>query len=93
MLVGAIIFVVGVGVVVVIPTATTFMVGDSGSVNRFLVVVVAVAAGSTDKGTKAGAYYNASATAVRITPNGTPATATGKVIITVHYISVTPPTS
>ena len=90
---GAIILAVSARVTTIIPTATTFRVGDPGSANRFSTAAIAVAAGSTDKGTKAGAYYNASATAVRITPDGTPATATGKVIITVHYISVTPPTS
>ena len=89
----AIVLGVSVRVTTIIPTATTFTVGDSGSATRFSTAAVAVAAGSTDKGTKAGAYYNASAAAVRITPNGTPATATGKVRVTIHYISVTPATS
>lgn len=84
---------VSVRVTTVIPTATTFTVGDSGSAARFSTAAVSVAAGSTDKGTKAGAYYNASALSVRITPNGTPATATGKVRVTIYYYTVTPPTS
>jgi hypothetical protein len=89
----AIVLGVSVRVTTLIPTAATFTVGDSGSAARFNTAAVAVAAGSTDKGTKAGAYYNATAAAIRITPNLTPATATGKVRVTIHYISVTPATS
>lgn len=90
---GAIILGVSVRVVTVIPTATTFTVGDGGSAARYSTAAVSVAAGSTDVGTKAGAYYNASATPVVITPNGTPATGSGQVRVTIHYISVTAPTS
>jgi len=89
----AIILSVSVRVVTVIPTATTFTVGDSGSAARYNTAAVAVAAGTTDKGTKAGAYYNASALGVLITPSATPATATGQVRVNIHYMSVTPPTS
>lgn len=88
---GAIVLAVSARVTVVIPTATTFTVGDSGSAARFSTAAIDVAAGSTDKGTKAGAYYNAAELAVRITPNGTPATATGKVRINIHYIDIVPP--
>lgn len=80
-------------VVTVIPTAATFTVGDSGSAARFSTAAVSTAANSTDAGTKAGAYYNASALSVRITPNATPAAATGQVRVTIYYYSVTPPTS
>jgi hypothetical protein len=91
---GAIILSVSVRVTTVIPTATTFDVGDSGSATRFNTASVAVAANSTDVGTKAGAYYNASATAVRLTMNGTPPAAnTGRVRVTISYIDVTVPTS
>lgn len=90
---GALVLGVSVRVTTVIPTATTFTVGDSGSAARFSTAAVSVAATSTDAGTKAGAYYNASALAVRITPNGTPADNTGRVRVTIHYILVTPPTS
>jgi hypothetical protein len=84
---------VSVYVQTIIPTATTFTQGDSGSAARFNTAAVAVAAGSSDPGTKAGAYYNPTALAVRITPNGTPNAATGRVRVTIYYISVTPPTS
>jgi len=84
---------VTVRVTVVIPTATTFTVGDSGSAARFSTAAVSVAAGSTDPGNKAGAYYNATALSVRITPNGTPAANTGRVRVTIFYDTVTPSTS
>lgn len=87
---GAIILAVPVRVTVVIPTATTFTVGDSGSAARFNTGSnVAVAAGTTDKGTKAGAYYNASALPITITPDGTPGAATGRVRVSIFYIEVT----
>lgn len=89
----AIILAVSVRVTVAIPTATNFTVGDSGSAARFSTAAVSSAANSTDKGTKAGAYYNAGALAVRITPDATPAANTGRVRVTIHYIEVTPPTS
>lgn len=84
---------VSVRVTVVIPTAATFTVGDSGSAARFSTTAVSAAATSTDPGTKAGAYYNASALSVRITPNATPASNTGRVRTTIYYYTVTPPTS
>lgn len=90
---GAIVLAVSVRVTVVIPTATTFTVGDSGSAARFSTAAVSVAANSTDPGTKAGAYYNAGALAVRITPNGTPGANTGRVRVTVFYFLATPPSS
>lgn len=76
-----------------IPTATTFTVGDSGSATRYSTAAVSVNLGSSDKGTAAGAYYNATAKGVLITPNGTPATNAGRLRVTIHYISVTAPTS
>ena len=85
---------VSVRVVTVIPTAATFTVGDSGSAARFNTGSnVAVAAGTTNVGTKAGAYYNATAAGILITPNLTPGAATGQVRVTIHYIEVTAPTS
>lgn len=81
-------------VTTVIPTATSFSVGDSGSATRFSTANVSTAANSTDSGTKAGAYYNASALSVRLTMNGgTPADNTGRVRVTIYYYTVTPPTS
>lgn len=90
---GAIILSVSVRVTTVIPTAATFTVGDSGSAARFSTTTVSTAATSTDVGTKAGAYYNASALSVRITPNLTPADNTGRVRVTIAYLDVTVPTS
>ncbi len=90
---GAVVLGVSVRVTVVIPTAATFTVGDSGSAARFSTAAVSVAAGSTDAGTKAGAYYNASALSVRITPDVQPAANSGRVRVTINYYLITPPTS
>lgn len=91
---GAIVMGVSVRVTTVIPDATSFDVGDSGSATRFSTASVGVAANSTDAGTKAGAYYNASALSVRLTMNGTPPAAnTGRVRVTIYYFLSTPPTS
>lgn len=90
---GAVILGVAVRVTTVIPTAATFTVGDSGSAARFSTAAVSTAANSTDAGTKAGAYYNASALSVRITPNVQPADNTGRVRVVIYYYTVTPPTS
>ncbi len=84
---------VAVRVTVAIPTATTFTVGDAGSATRFSTAAVSVNVNSTDPGTKAGAYYNASAAGILITPNGTPANANGRVRVVIYYYTVTPPTS
>lgn len=90
---GAIILAVPVRVTTVIPIAVTFTVGDAGSVARFSTTTISTAANTTDTGTKAGAYYNAGALSIRITPNASPLTTTGRVRVTIYYISVTPPTS
>lgn len=90
---GAVILGVAVRVTTVIPTATNFTVGDSGSAARFSTAAVSSAANSTDPGTKAGAYYNASALSVRITPDVQPADNTGRVRVVIYYYTVTPPTS
>lgn len=91
---GAHIWAVSARTTVVIPTATSYSVGDSGLATRFNTANVGVAANSTDPGTKAGVYYNASALSVRLTMNGgTPAANTGRVRITIYYTTVTPPTS
>lgn len=84
---------VSVRVTTAIPTAATFTVGDSGSAARFSTAAVSVAANSTDPGTKAGAYYNATAEGIIITPDLTPGANTGRVRVTIHYIEVTPATS
>ncbi len=89
----SVVLAVTVRVVTVIPTAATFTVGDSGSAARFSTAAVAVAAGSTDPGTKAGAYYNASALSIRLTPDVQPVGTTGQVRVVIYYYTVTPPTS
>lgn len=89
----AVILAVSVRVVTVIPTATTFTVTATTGGTQFNTAAVSVAAGSTDPGTKAGAFYQSAATHIRFTPSATPATGTGQVRVTVYYYTVTPPTS
>lgn len=73
-----------------IPGPTTaFSVGDSADVNRFQTANVPVSLGSTDPGTKAGAYYNATARAVRLSMiGGTPATSVGRVRVIISGFTV-----
>jgi hypothetical protein len=98
---GAIIKAVVVRVVTVIPTAATFSVGDATTVGRFA-AGIAVAANTTAVGlthmsgastTLANGPSQAAAAKIRITPNSTPATATGVVRITVFYEQFVAPTS
>jgi hypothetical protein len=89
----AILLAVQVRTTTVIPTAATYTVIGAGSATAFNTAAVSTAAMSTDPGTKAGAYYNATAQAIRITPNATPADNTGRVRVTIRYILSTPPTS
>jgi hypothetical protein len=84
---------VSVRVTTAVTCTSTFTVGDSGSATRFSTAAVSKAINSTDKGTAAGAYYNATAEGIVITPDTTPSDATGRVRVTIHYIEVTPPTS
>lgn len=88
---GATIFSVSVLVTTAIPGPTTsFSVGDAGNTTRYSTADVSPALGGFDAGTKAGAYYNATATAVRLTMNGgNPATDTGVVRVTISYSTVT----
>ena len=90
---GAIILGVSVRVTTAVTCTSTFTVGDSGSAARFSTAAVSKALNSTDAGTKAGAYYNATAEGIVITPDTTPSDATGRVRVTIHYLLVTPPTS
>jgi hypothetical protein len=102
----AIIEAVVVRVTVVIPTATSFKVGDASVAERFIGTTlgggVSTAAGSTGTGlnqwkgsiaSDAGGPSQATAAKVRITPNATPGAATGKVRVTVFYRTFTVPTS
>lgn len=80
-----------VRVTVGITCTTTFDVGDSGNATRFA-SGVSKAANSTAKG-NVTPYVDASALAVRITPDTTPTDATGRVRVTIYYLESTPPTS
>jgi len=84
---------VSVRVTTAVTCTSTFTVGDSGSATRFSTAAVSKAVNSTDKGTAAGAYYNATAEGIVITPDTTPSDATGRVRVTIYYLEVTPPTS
>lgn len=85
-------------VVTVIPTAATFTVGDATTAARFA-SGVSTAATTTSVGlshvdqTGAAGPKQTSAAKIRITPNLTPATATGQVRITVFYRLYSPGTS
>ena len=90
----AIILAVSVRVTVLIPTAATFTVIGATTSTAFQTgASVAVAAGTTDAGTKACPYLNATAQKVRITPNLSPGDTSGRVRVTVYYLAVTPATS
>lgn len=88
----AIVIAVSVRVTTVIPTATTFDYGIAGATTRYG-TGVSTAANTTSPGTLDALRYYAAGTAIRITPNLTPAANTGRVRVTIHYIDVTPPTS
>ena len=89
----SIILAVSVRVTTAVTCTSVFEVGDSTSANRFNTASVSKAATTTDKGTKAGAYYNATAEGIIITPDTTPSDNTGRVRVTIHYIEITAPTS
>ncbi len=89
----AIVLAVSVRVTVVIPTATSFLVTGAGDGRVLSTTTIGVAAGSTDPGTASGSFFNATAQSIRIVPNAVPATATGKVRVTIHYWTVVVPTS
>ena len=84
---------VSVRVTTVIPTAATFtVIGTTTSTAFQTSAGVAVAANTTDAGTKSCPYLNTAAQTIRFTPNLTPGAATGKVRVTINYIEVTAPT-
>lgn len=85
---------VSVRVTAAVTCTAGFTVGDSTNATRFnTAVLVSKAVNTTDKGTKAGAYYNATAEGIIITPDTVPSDATGRVRVTIHYLEVTAPTS
>ncbi len=89
----AIIIAVAVRTSIAVTCTATYTVGDGGSATRYSTAAVSKVLGSTDKGTKAGAYYNATATPVVITPDTTPSDSTGEVSVAIHYIDIMPPTT
>ena len=90
----AVVFAVSVRVTVVIPTAATFTVTGTTSATQFDVAGgVAVAANTTDVGTRNAPYKNGAAQTIRITPDVPPAANTGRVRVTIHYYEITPATS
>jgi hypothetical protein len=88
----AIVIAVSVRVTTAIPTAATFDIGVSGATARYG-TGISTAANTISPGTLDNTRYYSVAAAIRITPNLTPADATGRVRVTIHYIAVTPPTS
>lgn len=92
--VNAVVLAVSVRVTVAIPTAATFTVTGTTSGTQFDVAGgVAVAVNTTDVGTRNCPYKNGASQTIRITPNLTPAAATGSVRVTIHYYQITPATS
>ena len=90
---GAILLGVSVRVTTVIPTAATFTYATTVGGTALQTAAVSSAANSTDPGTAAGASFRAAATTVTITPNVSPAAATGVVRLQYYYLQITPPTS
>ncbi len=89
---GSVVHAVSSYVTATIPTAQTFDVGVSGITNRYGSKVLGTV-GIGYRGMEAGPLFYDRDTAIRITPNLTPATATGKVRVTIHYVECQPPTS
>jgi hypothetical protein len=89
---GSVVHAVSSYVTATIPTAQTFDVGVSGITNRYGSKLLGTVSCSA-RGMEAGPVFYDRDTAIRITPNLTPATATGKVRVTIHYVECQPPTS
>lgn len=83
---------VSVRVTVVIPTAADFDYGVAGATDRYGDDVL-VAADTTNPGTKDGTRFYAAATAIRFTPDATPADDSGRVRTTIWFYRITPATS
>ncbi len=83
---------VSVRVTTVIPTATAFDYGIAGATTRYG-TAIAAAATTTNPGTNDALRYYAAATKIRFTPDIQPAANTGRVRVTIYYITITPPTS
>lgn len=88
---GAIVMSVSVLVTVAMPTATAFTVTGATTATVFNTAAVLNGVNQSNPGTAAGAYYNAAAQAIRITPDLTPAANTGRVRVAVVYYQSAPP--
>ena len=88
----AVVMAVSVRVISAIPSSTTFGVGVNGAATRYG-LLVSNAEGVTTAGTNDATRYYGNNTAIRVTPDAVPSSAAGKMRITIHYYSVTPPTS
>jgi len=71
-------------VVVQPPGTSTFDVGDAGDATRFATAVSSAAA-TENGGQEDGITYQASAAAIRITPDATPSTNAGRIEVTARY--------
>ena len=90
--VGSLVIAVSARVVVTIPTASTISVGVDADASRYA-SWISSAAGTTAPGLLDSWRYYGVATNILFTPDDTPATDSGRVRITIHYIEVIPPTS
>ena len=74
-----------------IPGTKTISIGVVGATTRYGTSLLATQ-NSSWRGTEAGGVFYGADTPIRLTPNATPTSATGRVRLTIHYIEVTPPT-
>lgn len=71
-----------------------FTVGDGTTAAKFNTGTnVSTALNTTDAGTKAGPTYYPAATSIVVTPSGTPGDVMGRIRLTIHGYTITPPTS
>jgi len=83
---------VSVRVIVQPPDTTTFDCGVLGAATRYG-GAISSSANTTNPGTNDGIRFYSADTQIRITPNVTPTSNAGRIRVTIHYITVTPPTS
>lgn len=75
-----------------IPTASQVLITGAGD-GRVFSTAPLTASHLSDVGTAQGIFYNATAQAIRLVADKTPATATGKIRLAMVYLSLTAPTS
>lgn len=89
---GSTVLAVSSRVISTIPTATGIDIGIPGSLTRFG-WALGTTLGGTNSGQAAGVGYYHYSSPIRITPSSTPASASGKIRLTLHYMTINPPTS